>query len=164
MILSAIQELCRNKMDKQIVQFVPAKFLKKGRIPCTKNTAPNPLNRNLPIREPTWEPTGAPRELFFRLWAPTAQWVKICLYRSGNLGESFRQIPMERGTRNLDGQRPGRPERGLLHLSCECGGPNRRSLRPLCRGHRGQRKAGYGLRPEKHRPPGLGTGQAASHL
>ena len=43
----------------------------------------------------SWSAQGT----FFRLWAPTAQWVKICLYRSGNLGESFRQIPMERGER-----------------------------------------------------------------
>lgn len=40
---------------------------------------------------------------FFRLWAPTAQWARICLYRSGTPGEeeSFQHIPMapgEKGT------------------------------------------------------------------
>lgn len=39
-----------------------------------------------------------PDQTFFRVWAPTAQWVGVNLYHSGNYWEHdrIRQIPMER--------------------------------------------------------------------
>lgn len=41
----------------------------------------------------------SPEETFFRLWAPTAQWVEISLYHTGTQGtdDCFRRVPMVRG-------------------------------------------------------------------
>ena len=41
----------------------------------------------------------SPEETFFRLWAPTAQWVEISLYHTGTRGKDdcFRRVPMVPG-------------------------------------------------------------------